>query len=58
MAQTVFQVSGLWDDSEYADLQGLQQTAVLRSPHTQSKSDDDGGNSRAKAHCGKHKDPE
>jgi len=30
MAQAMFQVSGLWHDPEYADVQGFQQTAVLR----------------------------
>ena len=30
MAQTVLQVSGLQHDSEYADVQGFQQTAILR----------------------------
>lgn len=30
MAQTVLQVSGLRHDSEHADVQGFQQTAILR----------------------------
>lgn len=30
MAQAMFQVSGLRYDPEYADVQGFQQTAVLR----------------------------
>ena len=30
MAQTVLQVSGLQHDSEHADVQGFQQTAILR----------------------------
>lgn len=30
MAQAMFQVSGLWYDPEYADIQRFQQTAILR----------------------------
>lgn len=30
MAQTVLQVSGLRHDPEHADVQGFQQTAILR----------------------------
>lgn len=30
MAQAMFQMPGLWDDPQHADVQGFQQTAVLR----------------------------
>lgn len=58
MAQAVFQVSGLRYDPEHADVQGFQQTAILRGTHTKSQSHHDGGDTGAEAYCGEHEDTE